>query len=329
MSVALALALVLAGLPEGAARYAVALSGEPVGVAELSVRCDGPRCRVTWETALRAPEEAGGAVRRRRVTSWVDRAGRLDGAVRVEVDGVARPGRAIPGRVPSAAAELALLGAHGAGRPAPPAAPVCLDAFDEETGRTGRACARREGERLAAEVLGEREELLAAPDGFPAEVRLPAQGARYRRDPRARVPARAPALSVRVPGPPDPSAPRRFCGLAPDPPAAGALPVGAPAPRATGQGCRAQAEAWVAEAERGGLEARAAVGLAHDGEGFVWHAWAEVRGGGGWIAVDPAFGEAPARAPRFTLGRYALEDVAARAEVGRRILACWGRSRVE
>ncbi len=85
----------------------------------------------------------------------------------------------------------------------------------------------------------------------------------------------------------------------------------------------------MAEAGRRGLEARTAVGVAHDGEGFVWHAWAEVRGADGWTAVDPAFGEAPARGPRFTLGRYAPGDAAARAEAGRRILACWGRGRVE
>ena len=317
---ALAAALLPAALPEGAARYRAELSGEAIGAAELSVRCDGERCLLAFATALRAPEEAGGAVRRRRVTSRVDRAGRLAGEVAVEEDGATRPGREAPGRVPSAAAELALLGA---------ALPACLDAFDEETGREGRACARRAGKWIAAEVLGEREELLPAPDGFPAEVRLAAQGVRFRRDPAADVPARPPRLAVRVPGPGEPSAARRFCGLALDPPARAAVPASAPAARATGEACRAQAEAWVAEAGRAGLEARTAVGVAHDGEGFVWHAWAEVRGEGGWIAVDPAFGEVPARGPRFTLGRYAEGDGAARAEAGRRIVACWGRSRVE
>lgn len=322
MIATIAAALLSAAIPEGAARYRVELSGEAIGVAELSVRCDGERCLLAWATALRAPEEAGGAVRRRRVTSWVDRAGRLVGAVAVAEDGAARRGWAARGRVPATAAELALLGA---------ALPACVEAFDEETGRAGRACARRGGEGvwIAAEVLGEREELLAAPDGFPAEVRVPEQGVRFRRDPGAGVPARPPRLAVRVPGPADPSAARRFCGLAPDAPAADAVPPAAPAPRATGQGCRAQAEAWVAEAGRKGLAARTAVGVAHDGKSFVWHAWTEVRARGGWIAVDPAFGEAPARGPRFTLGRYAEGDGAGRAEAGRRIVSCWGRSRVE
>lgn len=320
LAAALAASLLAAALPEGAARYRVELAGEVIGVAELSVRCDGPRCLVAWATSLRAPEETGGAVRRRRVASSVDRAGRLAGAVRVTEDGAARPGRAAPGRVPAAAAELALLAAS---------APACVDAFDEESGRTGRACARREGAEVVAEVLGVREELLAAPDGFPAEVRIPSQGVRFVRDAGADLPARPPRLSVSVPGPRDPATARRLCGLAPDAPAAAPLPPTAPPLRPTGEECRAQAESWALAAERAGLEARTAVGVAHDGAGFVWHAWAEVRATGGWIAVDPAFGEAPARGPRFTFGRYAPGDAAARAEAGRRILSCWGRGGVE
>jgi transglutaminase-like putative cysteine protease len=71
-----------------------------------------------------------------------------------------------------------------------------------------------------------------------------------------------------------------------------------------------------------------AVGVAHDGDGFVWHAWVEVRTAGRWVAVDPAFGQVPARGPRFTIARHA-GDAAGLAEAGRRILACWGRARVE
>ncbi|HEY6099663.1 MAG TPA: transglutaminase-like domain-containing protein, partial [Anaeromyxobacter sp.] len=90
-----------------------------------------------------------------------------------------------------------------------------------------------------------------------------------------------------------------------------------------------RAAAWVATARRAGIPARVALGVAWDGAAFVWHAWAEARAGGAWIPVDPSFGQAPARGPRFTLARHAPGDGAARAEAGRRILACWGRARVE
>lgn len=319
--IALAAAALLAALPEGQARYRVELSGEPVGAAELRVACAGARCRLAFATWLRAPEEAGGAVRARSVEAEVDREGRLAGAVRRTEDGAPRAASAAPGRVPASAAELALLAGGTA---------ACLPAFDEEGGREGLACAGPalpDGAR-ALDVLGEREEVRAGPDGFPDEVRLPGQGARFVRDPAAAPPARAPRLPVRVAGPADPARARAFCGLAPDPAPPAPPPAAAP-PATPGPGdCRAQAAAWIAAARRAGLEARRAVGVAHDGAGYTWHAWAEVRGPAGWIAVDPAFGEAPARGPRFTVARFTEGDEAARAEAGRRILACWGRGRV-
>jgi transglutaminase-like putative cysteine protease len=70
------------------------------------------------------------------------------------------------------------------------------------------------------------------------------------------------------------------------------------------------------------------VGVAFDGGAFVWHAWAEVHMGGRWVPVDPSFQQAPARGPRFTLATWEEGDEAARAEAGRRILACWGRAAV-
>ncbi|WP_242394097.1 transglutaminase domain-containing protein [Anaeromyxobacter oryzisoli] len=169
---------------------------------------------------------------------------------------------------------------------------------------------------------------MPSPDGFPAELAIAAQGARYVRDPRAAVPDRPPPLDVRVAGPADPGAARRFCGIALDPPPP-AAPPGVPAPEAPGGSCREKAAAWVVAAASRGLEARTAVGVAHDGRGFVWHAWAEVRAGGAWIPVDPAFGEAPAHGPRFTVARFRPGDGAARDAAGRRILACWGRAHVE
>jgi transglutaminase-like putative cysteine protease len=117
--------------------------------------------------------------------------------------------------------------------------------------------------------------------------------------------------------------------LPPDPAQAAPLPAGLPPPRAAGASCRERTAAWLAEAARAGFSGRTAVGVAWDGGDFVWHAWAEVRAGGRWIAVDPSFGEAPARGPRFTLGRWAADDRGARDAAGQAILACWGASRVE
>jgi transglutaminase-like putative cysteine protease len=58
---------------------------------------------------------------------------------------------------------------------------------------------------------------------------------------------------------------------------------------------------------------------------MVWHEWAELRVGGRWIAVDPSFGQAPARGARFTLARWTHGDAASRAAAGKKILRCWSR----
>lgn len=330
MSLPAALAALLAAgspapdLPVGDARYRLELAGVPVGVAVLSVSCAGARCRGAWDAATRAPEAAGGAVSRRRVTVETDRAGRLAGAVSLERDGVSTPGHAAPGRVPATLAEVALVaalaGAEGA----------CLDTFDEETGARGRSCARRAGAEVSLDLAGVAARLRAGGDGFPDELVLPEQGARFVRAADAALPADAPRLEVRVPGPP-PGRARSFCGAAPEPsPAAGAtVPARLPPPRAPGASCREKTAAWVTRAEAAGLEARTVLGLVHDGEGWSWHAWAEARPpGGAWVSVDPTFGEAPARAPRFAVARHG-GDAAGRREAGRRILACWGRAAVE
>ncbi|MBK7596588.1 MAG: transglutaminase domain-containing protein [Gemmatimonadetes bacterium] len=69
---------------------------------------------------------------------------------------------------------------------------------------------------------------------------------------------------------------------------------------------RAQAEGmarlFVAAANAAGLEARLAIGIRPDGDGFASHAWAEVRDQGSWTAVDPAFGRRRAAASLIRLG---------------------------
>jgi hypothetical protein len=228
------------------------------------------------------------------------------------------------GLVPATAAELLLAaGARG-----------CLDAFEEESGRRGRACAAPEpgpSGALRLDVLGDALEVRGVPGALPREVAIAAQGVRFVADPAARIPDAPPAIAgTEVPGPRSPVGALRFCGVPADP-APPPAPVAARAPRAAAEGasCREKTAAWLAAARRAGLEGRTAVGVAWDGAAFVWHAWAEVREGARWVPVDPSFEQRPARGPRFTLARWTDGDEAARLDAGRRVLACWGRARVE
>ncbi len=314
-----AVALAAAGpaIPQGRARYRVEIAGAPVGFSELSVSCSGPGCTLLWRSRLRLPAASGGTLRTRRIEASVDRAGGLD-RLEVEVDGVRRSPPHRRGMVPLSLAEL-VLAARGGG---------CIDVLDEESGRSGPACARIEAGRVRVEVLGVVEEVSPGADGFPDAVEIEAQGTRFVRDARAEVPSAPPPLQVRVPGPPGGGAPRRFCGLAPDPPSPEVDLSSLPAPRPDGSSCRDQARAYAAALRRRGMAARVALGVADDGRGYVWHAWVEARTAAGWVAVDPALGQLPALGPRFTVARHG-GDPASLAEAGRRILACWGRASVE
>ena len=321
MAAAALLAVALLALPEGTARYRVEVGGVAVGVAQLAVRCEGPRCRSVWETRLRLPEEAGGAISERRFETELDRGGRVVGPVVRMRDGAVAREEAPEGRVPAALAEVLLVAAARGGEAA------CLEVFEEETLAPGRACGAFEGGVLAATVLGVRERVTAGAGGFPAAVELPEQDVRFLRDARAEVPARPPRLPVRVAGPADPVRAVRFCDVPVDPPP----PVPAsplPSLDVPGESCREKTAAYLARAAQAGREGRTALGVAWDGAGFVWHAWAELREDGRWIPVDPSFGQLPARGPRFTLARHTPGDRAAALAAGRRVLACWGRAAV-
>lgn len=328
MSGALLAALLLAGpapvdLPQGTARYAMRLGGEPVGLVELTIRCEGPTCTATWASSQRLPAEAGGGLRARRVEVVVDRAGRAVGPARLS-EGAQQREVALPrGAVPAMLAEVALAAAAtGPGE-------ACLAAADERSGAPLTACATRRGEWLEVRVGTEREEVRGAPGAFAVEVALPAQGVAFRLDPAAALPGSPPRLfGTVVPGPGRAEEARAFCGAGRDAEPRPGAADGLPAPRAPGSNCRDQAAAWLRAAAGMGLHGRTAVGVAHDGGAFVWHAWAEAHVGGRWVPVDPAFGQAPARGPRFTLATWAEGDESARAEAGRRILRCWGRAAV-
>ncbi|HET8542111.1 MAG TPA: transglutaminase domain-containing protein [Anaeromyxobacter sp.] len=333
----LALALAAAPpLPEGRARWRFELAGEHVGVVELAVACGADRCDVLWTSERRTPVETGGRRTTLRIEAEVDREGVWRGGkLRVVDDGGSLKTAGVAGAFPASLAELVLARRiplpprKGWQSALPPGPELCVDAFDEATGERGLACAHRDGDALAANVLGVAETVVPAPDGFAATVAIPQQTARFVRDAEATAPRRAPRLhGSAVAGPTNPAAAASFCGVPRDG-EAGAADLGfLPAPRADGASCVEKTAAWLARAARAGLRGRTAIGVAWDGTRYVWHAWAEVRLERGWIPIDPSFGETPARGPRFTLAAYDPGDEAARLRAGERILACWGRERV-
>jgi hypothetical protein len=83
---------------------------------------------------------------------------------------------------------------------------------------------------------------------------------------------------------------------------------------ATGKGdCTEHSVLMVALARAVGIPARQVYGLVYaryaDGaDALYWHAWAEVRSAGEWIAIDPIFGQPVADATHVALGRGAQED---------------------
>lgn len=327
MTPALVAAFALAALPSGSARYRFELASEPVGFADLSVACAGGACRAAFAAVRRAPAEAGGAVSSWRAEVEVDRDGRWrGGALRVASNGPAVAKRGSPGLVPASVAELVLLAeapADGSER--------CIEVFEEEKAEAPpiTACGRRAGGAVLAKLGGAAMRIVPGEGGFPEALEIPEQGARFVRDPLARAPERPPRLhGTSVAGPEDPRSAVSFCGVPRDPAQPAADVPGLPPPHAEGASCREKTSAWLARAGRAGLQGRTAVGVAWDGSRFVWHAWAEVRANGTWVAVDPSFGEAPARSPRFTLARHG-DDPASRRRAGERILACWGKARVE
>ncbi len=71
--------------------------------------------------------------------------------------------------------------------------------------------------------------------------------------------------------------------------------------------CTEHALLFVALARAAGLPARQVHGLAladgGAGRALYWHEWAEVHLEGGWVAVDPTFGQFPADASHLALGQ--------------------------
>jgi len=77
--------------------------------------------------------------------------------------------------------------------------------------------------------------------------------------------------------------------------------------------CTEHALLFVALARAAGIPARGVHGLVYanygdDGPGLYWHAWAEVKVGDEWIAIDPTFDQDVADATHITLGRGTRAD---------------------
>ena len=80
--------------------------------------------------------------------------------------------------------------------------------------------------------------------------------------------------------------------------------------------CTEHTRLFVALCRAAGIRAREVKGLVYanygqGGPGLYWHAWAEVRVGEAWIAVDPTFGQDVADATHIALGRGSRQDAIA------------------
>ena len=80
--------------------------------------------------------------------------------------------------------------------------------------------------------------------------------------------------------------------------------------------CTEHTRLFVALARAAGIPAREVKGLVYatygqGGPGLYWHAWAEVKVGEAWIAVDPTFGQDVADATHVALGRGTRQDAIA------------------
>jgi transglutaminase-like putative cysteine protease len=80
--------------------------------------------------------------------------------------------------------------------------------------------------------------------------------------------------------------------------------------------CTEHTRLFVALARAAGIRAREVKGLVYanygqGGPGLYWHAWAEVKVGDGWVAVDPTFGQDVADATHVALGRGTRQDAIA------------------
>jgi hypothetical protein len=320
---AVLLPLLVAGLPERVAqRYRVELGGESIGWASLSVTCDENDCRGEWMSGLRAPETAGGRVVEKRVRFLTDRNGRARKITLRIGEGAERSVPATGGRIPASLAELLLSGTPDGER-------RCLDVFEEESGRLGRACGGRTGQWIREEVLGLVVRVLAPRAGAPLEVLIPDHRIRFAADSKASLPVKAPALyGVEVPMPAgaQPEEPLRFCGV--DSEGTGEKGPTPPIPDGLTGSCREQTAAYAASAVSAGFTVRHVVGPAWDGRSFTWHEWAEVRVEKRWLAVDPTFRQAPAEGARFVIARFTHGDDAERAAAGAKILSCWGRASI-
>ena len=100
----------------------------------------------------------------------------------------------------------------------------------------------------------------------------------------------------------------------------------AAAPAATAGDCTTYALAYAAHAARAGIPTRVVTGFRVDGDRLVRHRWAVSWTGRGWIAIDAAFGAAPAGGDLIGLAVHDADDaglVAGAAALARLRGAAW------
>ena len=65
--------------------------------------------------------------------------------------------------------------------------------------------------------------------------------------------------------------------------------------------CQSHARLYAALARAAGIPTRFVSGLVYSGQGFLYHSWSESYLRGGWVALDPTFGEIPANPSHIKL----------------------------
>ena len=72
--------------------------------------------------------------------------------------------------------------------------------------------------------------------------------------------------------------------------------------------CQSHARLYAALARAAGIPTRFVSGVVYQGEGFLYHSWAESYLNNGWVAIDPTFGEIPANLSHIKLVEGESQD---------------------
>ena len=86
--------------------------------------------------------------------------------------------------------------------------------------------------------------------------------------------------------------------------------------------CQSHARLYASLARAAGIPTRFVSGVVYQGEGFLYHSWAESYLNNGWVPLDPTFGEFPANLSHVKLVEGdSLDEMGALAGVMGRVRA--------